>query len=105
VKLSPTQLRVLRAIAKENITWHYAGMQTRLRWYTSEYVYTTLSAAERRALTWLVEEDLAREVQGMRFGRGGYEVTPKGRALLDASRGTISNDQSDSSALLDKAGP
>ena len=83
VKLSPTQLRVLRAIAKGDITWRWAGTTTRLRWWLSEHDYRTLTSAERRGLERLSEEAAVKKRHGWHSGVGGYELTPKGRAALE----------------------
>jgi len=108
VKLSPTQLRVLRYASEGRLRQKADGR------YVIQDVgllgFEEISAATTLRWEGLIEwkwQSRRRRRHGHRVSlRAQAEVTPTGQALLDAtSQGTIKSYQSDSSgALLDEAG-
>lgn len=64
---------LLAAIENDDITWEYAGTQTRVKWFEGEQDYRRLSKVERAVLFQMEQDGEIKRRQGWRFGIGGYE--------------------------------
>lgn len=83
-------LRVLQAIADEQVSFRWHGSQLRLRWWTTLFSYRLLTAGERKLIQAVLKADLAKKDYAIGYlhqaRRGVLALTDTGRKQLAEGR-------------------
>lgn len=78
-------LRILQAAEDDDLSFHQRGTQFRLKWWTSEYEYRTLSRSERALVLQALSDGLLYKTYpiGLYNGKGSLDLTRDGLRRLN----------------------